>query len=89
MDLSARAPTLATPAELRSDNEHLKLLLDLNNAIVSNLELRDLLRANSASVRQMMKCDSVGVALPDANDQRLRIHAVDFPEGRGLRVTWP
>jgi formate hydrogenlyase transcriptional activator len=31
-----------------------------------------------------MKCDSVGVALPDPNDQRLRIHAVDFPEGRGL-----
>jgi len=57
MDLSARAPTLATPAELRSDNEHLKLLLDLNNNIVSNLELRDLLRAISASVRHMMKCD--------------------------------
>jgi formate hydrogenlyase transcriptional activator len=69
---------------LRSNNERLKLLLDLNNAIVSNLELRDLLRAISASVRHMMKCDSVGVALPDPNDQRLRIHAVDFPEGRGL-----
>ncbi len=84
MDLSAPVPMPATPAELRSDNERLKLLLDLNNAIVSNLELRDLLRAISASVRHMMKCDSVGVALPDPNDQRLRIHAVDFPEGRGL-----
>ncbi len=71
-------------AELRSSNERLKLLLDLNNAIVSNLELRGLLRAISASVRRVMKCDSVGVALPDAADERLRIHAVDFPEGRGL-----
>ncbi len=80
----AREASPATQAELRSNNERLKLLLDLNNAIISNLELRDLLRAISASVRHVMKCDSVGVALPDPNDQRLRIHAVDFPEGRGL-----
>ena len=77
-------PSQAAHEELRSNNERLKLLLDLNNAIVSNLELRDLLRAISASVRHTMKCDSVGVALPDPDDQRLRIHAVDFPEGRGL-----
>ena len=54
----------ATHEELRSNNERLKLLLDLNNAIVSNLELRDLLRAISASVRHMMKCDSVGALQP-------------------------
>ena len=91
MDASAQVPPepvrssqALNTGELRSDNERLKLLLDLNNAIVSNLELRDLLHAISASVRHVMKCDSVGVALPDANDQRLRIHAVDFPEGRGL-----
>jgi len=74
----------AGQAELRSKNERLKLLLDLNNAVVSNLDLRDLLRAIASSVRQVMKCDSVGVALPDPDDQRLRIHAVDFPEGKGL-----
>ena len=74
----------AEHAELQSKNERLKLLLDLNNAVVSNLDLRDLLRAIASSVRQVMKCDSVGVALPDPDDQRLRIHAVDFPEGKGL-----
>ena len=87
MEPSAQVPPETPQApheELRSNNERLKLLLDLNNAIISNLELRDLLRAISASVRHVMKCDSVGVALPDPNDQRLRIHAVDFPEGRGL-----
>ncbi len=83
MDSSAHVPP-AAEAELRSGNERLKLLLDLNNAIISNLELRDLLRAISASVRQVMNCDSVGVALPDPHDRQLRIHAVDFPEGRGL-----
>ncbi len=70
--------------DLRGNNERLKLLLELNNAIISNLELRHLLRAISASVRHVMNCDSVGVALPDPNDHLLRIHAVDFPEGRGL-----
>jgi transcriptional regulator with GAF, ATPase, and Fis domain len=74
----------AAELELRSKNERLKLLLDLNNAVVSNLELRDLLRAIASSVRQVMKCDSIGVALPDPEDQRLRIYAVDFPEGKGL-----
>jgi len=70
--------------ELRNKNERLKLLLDLNNSIVSNLEVRDLLRAISASVRHVMKCDSVGVALPDSDGQRLRVHAVDFPMGKGI-----
>lgn len=60
----AQEPSQATHAELRSSNERLKLLLDLNNAIISNLELRDLLRAISASVRHVMKCDSVGTGPP-------------------------
>ena len=85
MDVSSpKSSESAEGSEVHSDQERLKLLLDLNNSIVSNLDLRDLLRAVSASVRHVMKCDSVGVALPDANDRRLRIHAVDFPEGRGL-----
>ncbi len=70
--------------ELQNKNERLKLLLDLNNSIVSNLEVRDLLRAISANVRQVMKCDSVGVALPDSDGRKLRIHAVDFPQGKGI-----
>lgn len=48
-------------AELRHEKDRLALLLDLNNSIVSNLELRDLLRDISASVRRLMQCDSVGV----------------------------
>src|SRR5665811_598592 len=40
----------AGQAELRSKNERLKLLLDLNNAVVSNLDLRDLLRAIASSL---------------------------------------
>src|SRR5882762_6681350 len=64
-------------AELQSNNERLKLLLDLTNHIVSNLDLRDLLRAISASVRRVMKCDAVGVLLPDSEGSQLRVYAQD------------
>src|SRR6202048_3118556 len=67
-----------------SEKERLKLLLDLTNTLVSNLELRDLLRAVSASIRQVMHCDIVGVWLPDADPSRMRQLAMDFPEGRGF-----
>src|ERR1700745_3243810 len=71
-------------AELQSNNERLKLLLDMTNTLVSNLEPRDLLRAISASIRQVMHCDIVGVWLPDADPSRMRQLAMDFPEGRGF-----
>ena len=68
---------------LQHKNERLKLLLEVNNTLVSNLELRDLLRAISASIRSVMQCDGVGVALPDA-DGKLRSYALDFPQGKGV-----
>ena len=69
-------------AELEKDR--LKLLLDMTNTLVSNLELRDLLRAISASIRQDMHCDSVGVWLPDPDRCQLRQLAQDFPESKGF-----
>jgi formate hydrogenlyase transcriptional activator len=69
--------------ELERQNKRLTLLLDLNNAVVSNLELRDLLRAMSASVRRVMECDSAGVALPDREKNELQLYAFDFPGDEG------
>lgn len=71
-------------AELRHEKDRLKLLLDLNNSIVSNLELRDLLRDISASVRRLMQCDSVGVNLPDSETSELKLYALDFPGAKGF-----
>ncbi len=69
--------------ELERKNKRLTLLLDLNNAVVSNLELRDLLRAMSANVRRVMECDGVGVALPDPVTDELRLSSRgDFPGKR-------
>ena len=70
--------------ELQSKNERLQLLLDVTSQVVSNLELRDLLRAISHDVRQVMQCDYAGLSLPDAENKRLRLYALDFPAGKGF-----
>ena len=63
----------------RRAQERLELLLDLTNRVVSTLDLRDLLRVVAANLRRVMQTDGVSIALPDAEDGKLRVHAVDFP----------
>jgi formate hydrogenlyase transcriptional activator len=70
-------------AELRQEKDRLKLLLDLSNSIVSKLDLRDLLRDISASVRRLMQCDAVGFSLPDPENGGLTLLALDFPGAKG------
>ena len=81
--LNFEASQIAQTA-LQRKNDRLKLLLEVNNTIVSNLELRDLLRAISASIRSVMQCDGVGVALPDLESKHLQVYALDFPNSKGL-----
>ncbi len=64
--------------------DQLKLILDLTNQVVSNLELHDLLQAASGSVRRVMGCDAAAVMLADAEGTHLRVHALDYPESRGI-----
>ncbi len=62
--------------------ERLKLLLDLSNRVMANLELRDLLKEISASIRQVMQCDGVAVILPEKGGKTFQLYALDFPEGK-------
>ena len=71
-------------AKLEGKNEQLKLVLDLTNRVVSNLELRELLREVSASVRKVLRCDATGVALPEAEGDVFRVYALDFPDSKGF-----
>jgi formate hydrogenlyase transcriptional activator len=71
--------------ELRREKDRLKLLLDLNNTIASNLDLRELFRAISSSVRSVMKCDYTGVILPEAEGKQLRVYARNFSTAGGLQ----
>jgi formate hydrogenlyase transcriptional activator len=66
--------------------DRLQLILDLTNQVVSNLELGELLHAISASVRRVMNCDAAAVMLPDAEGKHLRVHALDYPESKGVFI---
>src|SRR5882757_3769818 len=74
----------AARLELERQNDRLKLLLDLTNRITSNLDLAELLRAVSGSVRQVMECDLVAITLLDSESGQFRIYALDFPGSKGL-----
>ncbi len=76
--------TLRAYAELERQNSRFKLLLDLTSRITSNLELRELLRTVSTSIRQVMECDAVGIALPSRQSGKFRIFALDFPLSKGF-----
>jgi len=69
---------------LTVQNNRLQLLLKLTSQITSNLELREVLRAISANIREVMDCDVVHISLPDAASGKFRVHAMDFPEGKGF-----
>ena len=71
-------------AELQREKDRLGLLLDLNNSIASNLELRELLRTVSANARRVMRCDLAAVMLPDAESRQLQGFAQDFPKSWGF-----
>ena len=65
-------------------NDRLQLLLNLGKRITSNLELRELLRAIGANVREAMQCDAVAVTLLDATSGQHSLYALDFPQGKGF-----
>jgi formate hydrogenlyase transcriptional activator len=65
-------------------NTRLELLLKLTKQITSNLDLREVLRATSANVRERMQADAAGIAFYEEESQKSRIYAVDFPEAKGF-----
>jgi len=87
--LAAIAEEIAVPLDnalsheqLREGHDRLALLLELTNSLVSNLELRDVLKTVMGSARRVMRSDSAVVALPDAESRHLRAYALDYPGSR-------
>jgi formate hydrogenlyase transcriptional activator len=70
--------------QVAHERDRMKLLLDVNNAVVSNLSLTELFKVIPSRVRLAMQCDGACLSLPDLQRQRLEIHGLDFPEGRGF-----
>src|SRR6202007_571915 len=70
--------------ELQRQNDRLQLLLNLTSRITSSLDLREVLRAIAANIRQVIHADLVTVSLPDGSSGKIRVFAMDFPHGKGL-----
>jgi formate hydrogenlyase transcriptional activator len=74
----------ALQQQLVRERDRLQLLLEVTNSVISNLELRDVLRTVSATLRRVMDGDVAGVLLPDAEHHQLRVYALDFPDSQGF-----
>src|ERR1700736_6534625 len=75
---------MSTEGELQHKKERLELLLNLTTKITSSLDLREVLRAIAANIREVIRADAVTVALPDAASEKFRVFAMDFPHGKGV-----
>jgi formate hydrogenlyase transcriptional activator len=69
--------------QLQQERDRLKLLLGVSNTVSSNLDLPDLLRAISASLRSIMQSDGAGVSLLDQQTDQVRLCVIDFPGNHG------
>ena len=66
--------------KLARERDRCQLLLEINNTLVSNLNLRELLSAISGCLRRVMPHDLAGLALYDQGINKLRVTALEFPE---------
>ncbi len=76
-----------TQDELKAEKDRLQLLLELTGQLVSNLDLRNLLRTVSTTVRRVMQCNAVAVHLPDRGSSSLRLFALNSPDGSRTEQT--
>jgi formate hydrogenlyase transcriptional activator len=75
---------MSTEAALQRQNERLELLLNLTSKISSSLDLREVLRAIAANIREVIQADAVTVSLPEPTSGKSRLFAMDFPHGNGV-----
>jgi formate hydrogenlyase transcriptional activator len=74
---------VAYEEQLAHERDRLRTLLEVNNAVVSCLETRELFQAISASLRRTFGLDYASVVIYDPEIRALRLHMLDFPGGTG------
>ncbi|PYU30842.1 MAG: Fis family transcriptional regulator [Acidobacteria bacterium] len=70
--------------QLAQQRDRLQVLLEVNNVLVSHLDVRELFEAIAACLRRVMHHEYTSLALYDPATKRMRVQFLDFPEGRGL-----
>jgi formate hydrogenlyase transcriptional activator len=69
---------------LARERDRLRLLLQVNNSVISHLELSDLFQAVSSALRDCFHHEYTGLWLFEENSPRLRCVGMDFPTNRGF-----
>ena len=70
--------------QLAHERDRLRLLLEVNNAVVSRLDLRDVFAATTASLRRVVPHALASLYLYDPDKEVVSRHALDSPSGKGL-----
>jgi formate hydrogenlyase transcriptional activator len=70
--------------ELATERDRLRLLLEINNHVVSKLEIDDLFRSASTSIRSYFGNHLTGFWLLEKNSKHLKSVVLDFPDSKGL-----
>ena len=65
------------------ERDRLRLLLEINNHIVSKLDINELFRSASASIRTYFRDDFAGFWLIDKKSNQLECVVLDFPSSKG------
>jgi formate hydrogenlyase transcriptional activator len=75
--------------DLTRERDRLSLLLEINNHVVTILDINDLIRAASASIRKHFANDFTSFMLFDGRSDRLKVVVLDFPASRGFMSDIP
>jgi formate hydrogenlyase transcriptional activator len=70
--------------ELIHERDRVRLLLEVNNAVVSHLNLDDLFPAVSACLRTVIQHDGSALVLVDQETRRYRVHVLSFDKNESF-----
>jgi formate hydrogenlyase transcriptional activator len=74
----------AYQAQLARERDRLRVLLEINNVLVTTRELPEVFRGIVSTLKRVIHHDYTSLALLDADTGLLRIHALDFPGNPGI-----
>ncbi len=77
--MSTGGPRHETPlANAEAERDRYQLLLDINNAVVTQLGLANVLHATCDALRKIIRHDAASITLHDAATGELRLHSFDL-----------
>jgi formate hydrogenlyase transcriptional activator len=74
----------AYQAQLARERDRLRVLLEINNVLVTTRELPEVFRGIVSTLERVIHHDYTSLALLDADTGLLKIHALDFPGNPGI-----